>query len=113
MSKGIQKIIKILKENDIPFIQEKTFNNFKFEDTNGTPRFDFYINNSFLLEYDGEQHFQEKDLNYFKDNLEKRQLHDKIKNEWCKNNNIPLKRISYKDLKNLTLEDIMGNKYLL
>lgn len=48
----------------------------------------------FLIEYDGEQHF--KNTYYSKDGrLEKIQLHDKIKTDYCKSNNIPLLRISY------------------
>ena len=112
-SKGIRLISQLLDKNNIQYIKEKTYSNFKFQDTNGTPRFDFFINNTFLLEYDGEQHFQERDLTYFRDSLEKRQSHDRIKNQWCKDNNIPLKRITYKDLNNLTIDDIMGDKYLV
>lgn len=112
-SKGIRIIEKLLQNNNIFYITEKTFQNFRFKDTNGIPRFDFYINNNFLLEYDGEQHFYEKDTKYFKDTLQKRQEHDKIKNEWCKQNNIILKRISYKDIANLTIEDILGDKYII
>lgn len=70
-SKGVRKIKKILDENNISYITEKTFSDCKFPDTNKVARFDFYINNSFLLEYDGEQHFKECDKNYFKDSLKK------------------------------------------
>lgn len=97
--------------NNIPYITEKTFNTCKFTDTKALARFDFYINNSFLLEFDGIQHFQNNE--YFKDSLEKRQKHDNFKNEWCKCNNICLKRIPYTALPNLTIEDIMGNKYII
>lgn len=112
-SKGVRKIKELLNKYNIPFETEKCFSTCKFPDTNRSGRFDFYINNTFLLEYDGEQHFFEKDSNYFKDNLKKRQAHDQFKNQWCKQNNIPLKRISYLDIDKLTINDIMGDKYLI
>lgn len=112
-SKGVRKIKKILNENNIPYVVEKTFFDCKFEDTNCLARFDFYIDNDFLLEYDGEQHYKESLNNYFKDSLEKRKNHDEYKNNYCKKNNIPLKRIPYTDINNISLENIMGDKYLL
>lgn len=112
-SKGIYNIKKILNENNIPYETEKTFSTCKFPDTNALARFDFFINNKFLLEYDGVQHYEDRDLNYFRDNLEKRQNHDEFKNQWCKENNIPLVRIPYAELDNLSLELIMGDKYLI
>lgn len=112
-SKGVFTIKNILNENNIPYITEKTFSDCRFPDTNQLARFDFYIDNRFLLEYDGEQHFKEKDMNYFRDPLEKRQEHDRIKNEYCKAHNIPLVRIPYTELNSLSLELIMGDKYLI
>lgn len=112
-SKGIRKIKKILNENNIPYTTEKCFSTCKFPDSNASARFDFYINDSFLLEYDGEQHYYEQDLNFFKDSLLQRQQHDLYKNQWCKENNISLKRIPYWELNNITLETIMGDKYLI
>ena len=112
-SLGCRKIKNILLQNNIPFILEKTFPNCRFPETNGIPRFDFYINNEFLLEYDGEQHFMDKDTNYFKDKLITRQKNDLFKNQWCKENYIPLKRIPYTELNNITFETIMDDTYLI
>ena len=112
-SKGVRKIKDLLEKNHINYITEKTFENCKFKDSNQPARFDFYINNEFLLEFDGIQHFEEGDLNYFRDDLEKRQAHDKFKNKWCKENNIPLKRIPYTALSKLSIELIMGDEYLI
>lgn len=57
MSKYEEHIIKILRENKIKFVREKSFSDLK----NGAFRFDFYIPNykgiSFIIECDGEQHF--------------------------------------------------------
>ena len=63
--------------------------------------FDRYLDDfNVLIEYDGEQHFKQIPFNGLSNQkavqcFEKTQLHDKIKNEYCKNNNIPLIRIPY------------------
>ena len=108
-SLGIIKIDKILTNENISFIKEKTFPTCRFLDTNAPARFDYWIEkDNLLIEYDGEQHFKEQDLNYFRDTLKKRQEHDIFKNQWCKNNNIPLIRISYLDIDNInTYNDIL------
>ena len=113
-SAGEYKIIQLLKNNNIQFETQKTFNSCRFHETNRLGYFDFYINDQFLLEYDGPQHFSFKEsgwdnLDYFLNITQK----DIFKNNWCKENNIPLKRIPYWELKNLTIEDIMGDKFIL
>ena len=112
-SKGAKIIETILQENNIPFIKEKCFPTCKFPDTLASARFDYYINNEFLLEYDGEQHFQERDSSFFRDPLEKRKQHDEFKTAWCFENNIPLKRIPYTRLKDISLASIMGDEFLV
>ena len=107
-SKGVRKIKKILEDNQIPYVTEKTFSTCCFDDTNQHARFDFYVNNDFLIEFDGEQHFEEKDTNYFRDSLEKRQAHDQFKTNWCKLNGIKLIRISYLEIEDLTLDKILN-----
>lgn len=52
-------------------------------------------------------------MNFFKDSLEKRQAHDHIKNEYAKSHNIPLVRIPYTELDNISLDMIMGDKFLI
>ena len=58
-SKGTRKIKELLEQNNISFIQEKRFADLRFEDTGHQARFDFYVNNSYIIEYDGKQHFQD------------------------------------------------------
>ena len=41
-----------------------------------------------------------------KENFELLKKHDNIKNQWCKENNIPLIRIPYTHLDNLKIEDL-------
>ena len=67
-------------------------------------RFDTCIENDgklLLIEYDGPQHF--KAIDYFggQKTLAETQTRDRIKDEYCQKNNIPLLRISYKQLKNM------------
>ena len=109
-SKGEKLIRSILIENGIPFIAEKTYDDLR-SIKNHLLRYDFYINDKFLLEYDGEQHYIE--WNNSNDTLEERQARDKIKNEYAKSHNIPLKRIPYWDYDKITLENIMSDKWLL
>ena len=73
-------------------------------------RFDFFIQNSYLVEYDGSQHFNyssnDKGWNT-KEQFEKTQQRDAYKNQWCKDNSIPLIRIPYTKLDTLCIEDLM------
>lgn len=46
-----------------------------------------------LIEYDGEQHFKPK---FGTENLIKTQKNDRLKNDFCRDNNINLIRIPYK-----------------
>lgn len=46
--------------------------------------------------------------------MEKTQKRDKIKNKWCEKYNIPLIRIPYWVIDNLTIDDLLlTSKYLL
>lgn len=104
-SKGTRKIKDILDRYEISFIQEKRFSDLIFEDTGYQARFDFYVNNSYIIEYDGRQHFIQG--NGVFDNEEKfirTQEHDRIKNQYCFDHNIPIIRIPYTELENITLE---------
>lgn len=98
-SKGEEKIAELLKENNIPFLKQKSFPNCK--DINSL-LFDFYVDNKYLIEYDGIQHF-DKNNNWYDEGREKR---DNIKNNFAKENNIPLIRIPYWKLSTLTIEDL-------
>ena len=108
-SPGEEKIIKILSQNNIKYEQEKTFDTCIFYDTNKKARFDFYIPNpGYIIEYDGQQHFNYSDEGWNKkDKFLKTQEHDKIKNQWCFNNNIPIIRIPYTQLSKLKLQDLI------
>lgn len=107
-SKGVGRIRKYLVDKDIKFEVEKIFKDCKNPKTNNNLRFDFYIPEyNICIEFDGQQHF--KDIPLFggaKEFINMR-FRDSIKNEYCKNNNINLIRISYKD-KNI--EEILNKR---
>ena len=92
-SKGENKIRLFLEENKINYVRQKKFSQCK----NKRPLpFDFYLpQHKTCIEYDGIQHFKpieyfggENMYNYIKHN-------DNIKENYCKNNDIKLIRISY------------------
>lgn len=111
MSKYEEQVMLILKQSKIKFFREKTFSDLK----RGLFRFDFYIPNlqgaPAIVEVDGEQHFKPI---YGRQAFLKGQEHDRRKNSYCLANNIPLYRIPYWEIKNLTkAEDIFKEKFLV
>ena len=63
----------------------------------------------YLIEYDGIQHFKVQTNGSIwntPEQVEKTKIRDMIKNQWCKDNNIPLIRIPYTHLQDLCLEDL-------
>ena len=108
LSKGELKIQELLKESNLDFITQKTFINCIYPTTGGKPRFDFYVNNNYIIEYDGIQHFKATNYGWnTENNLIYVQNNDEYKNQWCKENNIPLIRIPYTKLNTLCIEDLM------
>lgn len=108
ISKGENKISQLLKENKIDFEKQKSFDNCLSSFTGNKYKFDFWVNNSYLIEFDGEQHFLYKNNGWNTQvQLEQTQKNDKEKNQWCKDNNIPLIRIPYTHFDNLCIEDLM------
>lgn len=103
-SHGELKVAEILQNNNISFIQE--YKAFKY--SNGSwARFDFFVANKYLIEYDGETHYQANLHGWHTpEKLQEQLERDAIKNQWCKENNIPLIRIPYWHLKELCLEDL-------
>ena len=94
-STGENKIAALLKENNISFEQEKILlKNY---------RFDFYVNNSYIIEYDGIQHFEQRENRELLSDIHQRDLE---KNHFFFKNNIPLIRIPCYH-KNLCIEDLL------
>ena len=111
-SLGEFNIIQILNKNQIKYIKEYCFSDSLF-------RYDFAILNDnkeiiHLIEFDGEQHYEQNVKNSGWNTWEKYQYtlnNDLLKNELAKNNNIPLVRIPYWERDNITLEMLFSDKY--
>lgn len=117
---GADYIEDILKINNILFKKEVSFPDLYHKSKDHLLRFDFCLYNEKnqiykIVEYDGIQHYMDTWGNWARPEgaLKGQQERDKIKNEWAKNNNIPLVRIPYWERDNITLEMIMGDKYLV
>lgn len=95
-SYGEEKIKDFLIINNIKFKREVRFKGCK--NIKALP-FDFkieYNNKTALIEYDGEQHFFcHKNSFITEERVNRSKINDSIKNKYCKDNNIPLLRISY------------------
>lgn len=109
-SHGENKIRKILTDNNIQFISQKSFTDFKYKDTNGRPRYDFYLPKyNILIEYDGEQHFRPVFSWDTADQYLVRVKHDQEKNNYAIIHNLTLIRIPYTHYNDLKLEDLLIN----
>lgn len=106
-STGELKIAQLLKQENIPFIQEATFEDGKFSSTHGVMRFDFYVDNRYIIEYDGKQHFRAVEYFGGQEALEGIQCRDQEKNEYCYTHKLPLIRIPYTHYKNLQVDDLI------
>lgn len=97
-SKGESAVAKHLTKLNLKFIQEK-----KFDDCKNIKLllFDFYIDNKFIIEFDGQQHFESTKFFGGEDSHIKRQHLDKIKTDYCIKKKMPLLRISYDEIENI------------
>jgi len=94
-SKGEKNIISLLNDKNIKFIHQHKFNNCKYIND---LIFDFYLpEKNMCIEYNGIQHY--KPIDYFGGEhcFNKNKKRDNIKKKYCKNNNIKLKIITYRD----------------
>jgi hypothetical protein len=100
LSKGEQKVQKVLKELDVQFEQQYSFPDCRY--VNPLP-FDFLIRigeNQFLIEFHGEQHYRPVKFggifdNNSDDTFQKGKERDKIKKSYALENGIPLLIIKY------------------
>lgn len=106
-SKGEWKVSNILTENNIVFEKQKTYDDLRNKNW-GVLRYDFYVpEGNYLIEYDGQQHFHYTNLGWNdKEHYEKVKENDSIKDEYCRENGIPLIRIPYTQFDDLCLEDL-------
>lgn len=96
-SGGELLVRKYLTEQNIPFVSQYSFDDCK---NINVLYFDFAIPNAdgsinSLIEFDGIQHFKPIPRFGGEERLQDQKKRDKIKDEYCKKNNIPLIRIPY------------------
>ena len=106
-SNGEYQISQCLEKLNIKYNTQYIFKDCK--DIRPLP-FDFYIPEyNVCIEYDGTSHYKANPFGSWNtpENVEKTQAHDKIKTEYCIQNNIPLIRIPYWDL------DKINESYIL
>lgn len=112
MSKGEDKIIRLLRAANIKFEREKTFSDLR----GGKFRYDFYLPSyNILIEVDGEQHFRQvKVFQKTRSDFLKQQENDRRKNSYALANKIILIRIPYWELDNIkNFQDLLQNKFLV
>lgn len=108
MSHGELKIKELLDNAQIPYQQEYIFKDCINTKTNKPLRFDFFVDNKYIIEYDGKQHtVQDRNNAGWGESIENIQMRDTIKNNYCKTHNIPLIRIPYTHYNNLCLNDLV------
>ena len=115
ISKEATVILKILQKDGIDYELE-----YRFRDPLVSRyRFDFAIFDEnkqikCLLEYDSVLHFKETGLHHSRVAFTKAQERDRVKNQFCLRNKIPLYRIPYWALKDIhTFADCLNPKFLV
>ena len=108
-SKGEQKINLFLKERNILFVRNKTFDDLKDKKFLS---YDFYTPEyNLLIEYNGKQHYKEN--SFKRHDLKLQRHHDWLKRKYAKNHNIKLLTIPYWDYKiieNILEENLMADE---
>lgn len=108
-SKGENRVENILKQNNIKYIREYMFDDCLGRTLKRKIPFDFYLEEyNLCIEYQGKQHYEPVELFGGGDSFKKQIENDNIKRAYCKNNNINLLEICYKDFDNI--EHILLNK---
>lgn len=116
-SLGENSIKNILDANGIKYKREYIFQDLKNPKTNSNLRFDFAVFNQnneieYLIEYDGRQHYTGPEAIWSHgESLEDIQFRDNLKNSYCREHNILLKRIPYTQLSCLSYEKIVSDIY--
>lgn len=116
-TKGENNITNYLVKYNIKHISQKKFKKLKYK---RLLRYDFYlIDYNLLIEYDGEQHFNNNTRNkHFNKTYKIRRFKDILKNKYCLEHKINLLRISFKEyfyienIINATINKIKKEKYI-
>ena len=114
-SKGEKKLMELFRCHGINFKREVCFQDLRGKKKSFL-RYDFALfdknnNLKFLIEFDGIQHFQyTPHFHKKRSDFQKAIGRDRAKNKYCLIKGIPLIRIPYWDLDNLTLNKILTNQ---
>ena len=111
MSWGELLVSNTLEKNKIKYYFNKSL---KDCISSSKLRFDFYLPDyNICIEFDGKQHFESCEFFGGDEEFEKLQIRDRIKNEWCKVNEIKLLRLNYlqkiDEIENIVTEFIIEN----
>lgn len=114
-SRGELLICNYLTQMNIEYKREYIYADLTNPETEQPLRFDFYLPKyNLLIEFDGAQHFMYVKEFYGHDEfigkkkLENQQFRDRLKDTYCEIKNIPLLRISYRDINKI--KDIIFGK---
>lgn len=116
---GETNIRQILENNNISFQPQYSFKDLR-SNSGGVYKYDFALldenkNVIRLIEFDGRQHFSASGSGWSgnEEAFKQLQTNDTLKNQYAFDHNIPLVRIPYTERDNITLDLLLGNKYLL
>lgn len=114
-SKNNELISELLRKNKILYEREYKFE--KCKDKQLLP-FDFKIydiksSKSYVIEYDGEQHFQPIEAWGGEESFKRTHCHDLIKNKFCFDNGIPIIRIPFNTQYNINDLKLETTRFLL
>ena len=99
LSVGELRIKEWLVENNINHETQKTFHDLKYV---SNLKLDFYLPDyNMAIEYDGILHFIAYESRGGEEQLKENKIRDKVKDDYCKENNIRLLRIPYYEYKNI------------
>lgn len=113
MSKGEDRIVDLLNQENIIFIREKTFSDLK----GGKFRYDFYLpyvqGGPVIIEFNGEQHYHFV-KRFYKTQAQwmKQQEHDRRKISYCLANDIKIYVIPFWEIDSIkSVKDLLSNKF--
>lgn len=115
---GETNIYNYLTENNYNFIYDKPYFKDLISKKGYICRYDFIIldknNNPYrIIEFDGKQHIDLVQNNYFSQTPEEIQTNDKIKNDYAIIHKIPLVRIPYYMKNKISYEVLFGDTFLV
>ena len=107
-SKQEENIIKLLTSAGINFKYQYSFANLP------NKKFDFFIEDTYVIEFDGSQHFNFTNSGWdTEEKYIKTHQSDLLKNKYCFDNNIPIIRIPYSENYNLNDLKLETSHFLL